>query len=79
MRPSPEHAHPDISRPRRPGASGSTGLVAALEVGPVGGEPAPAGADTRIDPATGDVSIKDVTVDRIRRNADVFETVVSVS
>lgn len=36
------------------------------------------GADTRIDPATGDVSIKDVTVETIKRNAETFETVVVV-
>jgi branched-chain amino acid transport system substrate-binding protein len=36
------------------------------------------GVDTRIDPATGDVSIKDVTIETIKRGAETFETVVTV-
>jgi hypothetical protein len=37
------------------------------------------GADTRIDPATGDVSIKDVTVEVIKRQEETHETVVTVT
>jgi branched-chain amino acid transport system substrate-binding protein len=36
------------------------------------------GADTRIDPATGDVSNRDVTVQVVKRQAETFETVVTV-
>jgi branched-chain amino acid transport system substrate-binding protein len=36
------------------------------------------GRDTRIDPATGDVSIKDVTIEVIKRNEETFETVESM-
>jgi branched-chain amino acid transport system substrate-binding protein len=35
------------------------------------------GAPTSIDPATGDVSIKDVTVEVIKRGSETFETVVT--
>jgi branched-chain amino acid transport system substrate-binding protein len=37
------------------------------------------GADTTIDPASGDVSIKDVTVEVIKRQEETYETVVTVS
>jgi branched-chain amino acid transport system substrate-binding protein len=36
------------------------------------------GADTRIDPATGDVSIKDVTIQTIAQSKEVFQSVVTV-
>jgi branched-chain amino acid transport system substrate-binding protein len=37
------------------------------------------GADIRIDPVTGDISIKDVTIETIKRNVETVETVVTVS